>query len=74
MKFHIIFIAIVIAIVWAAVYVGFIGVFRVRALGVLLGFFGFLFTFMLTDEICDGIRSFGVGLIAIAIGLMLIWV
>ena len=74
MKFHIIFIATVIAIVWASVYLGLIEMFWARVLGVLLGLLGFLFVFMLTDEIGDGIRSFGVGLIAIAIGLMFIWV
>lgn len=74
MKFHAIFIAAAIAIVWVAAFSGNIELFWVRALGVLLGFFGFLFAIMLTDEIGDGTRSFGVDLIMIAIALFIIWV
>lgn len=74
MKFHVVFIAVAIAITWLAVYFGYIGMFWLRMLGVLLGVFGFIFVFMLTDEIGGGMRSFGVDLIAIAVGLMVIWV
>ena len=74
MKFHMIFIAAAIALVWAAMYAGYLAPFWARILGILLGFFGFLLVFMLTDEISDAIRLFGVDLIVIAIGLLVIWV
>ena len=74
MKFHVIFIVAAIVLAWIALSFGYLELFWVRALGVLFGFFGFLFVFMLTDEILDGIRSFGVDLIIIAVVLLVIWV
>jgi hypothetical protein len=74
MKFHLIFIVVIIAIMWFALLFGYLDLFWTRVLGVLVGFFGFLFVFMLTDEIADGIRSFGVDLIVIAIALFVIWI
>jgi len=74
MKFHLVFILAAISLFWVALIFGQVGVFWIRALAMLLGFFGFLFVFMLTDEISDNIRTFGIDLIAIGIGLMVIWI
>jgi len=74
MKFHLVFVVAAIALAWAAFYSGGIGVFWVRALGVLLGFFGFLLVFMLPDQLMDGMKSFGVDLIVIAAALLIMWV
>lgn len=73
MKGHLIFIVAAVAIAWIAMLLGVAGVFWVRVLGALLGFFGFLFVFMLSDQIGDSIRFFGIDLIIIAVGLLVIW-
>jgi len=69
-----IFVVAAITLSWAAFYSGIIDVFWVRVLGVLLGFFGFLLVFMLPDQLMDGIKSFGVDLVVIAAGLLIMWV
>jgi hypothetical protein len=74
MKWHFVFIIVAIALAWAALWFGYAGLFWVRMLGGLIGFFGFLFVFMLTDEVGDLTRMFGVDLIVIAVGLFVIWV
>ena len=73
MRYYAIFTVAIVAVIWTLMITGFISQFWVRSLGVLAGVFGFLFVFMLTDAISDGMRGFGISLIIIAIALMVIW-
>ena len=74
MKYHFMFIVLMVAIAWIALYVGLLPVFWARMIGMLLVFVGFLFTFVLTDEIGDVFRTVAIDAMVIGIVLLIIWI
>ncbi|RLI96796.1 MAG: hypothetical protein DRO99_03910 [Candidatus Aenigmatarchaeota archaeon] len=74
MKYHFVFIVLMVAIAWIALYVGLLPVFWARMIGMLLVFVGFLFTFVLTDEIGDVFRTVAIDAMVIGIVLLIIWI
>lgn len=67
MKFHVLFIIIVSILGWLLLNFAMVVPLWLKLFGAIIGFFGFVFVFLLTDSIGDNMRIFGIDMIVIAV-------